>query len=60
VPVLDVDSLLEGGPTILPDPSLGSALILDDDGHQLAPTAAAVLVTVTTVCRPRGSTRLSS
>ena len=29
---------------ILPDPSSGSALILDDDGHQLAPTAAEVLV----------------
>jgi hypothetical protein len=44
VPVLDVDSLLEGGPTILPDTSLGSALILDDDGGQLAPTAAEALV----------------
>ncbi len=44
LPVLDVDSLLEGGATILPDPSLGSALILDDDGHQLAPTAAEMLV----------------
>jgi N,N-dimethylglycine/sarcosine dehydrogenase len=44
VPVLDVDKLLEGGATILPEPSLGSALILDDDGHQLAPTAAEVLV----------------
>jgi hypothetical protein len=44
VPVLDVDDLLEGGPPILPDPSLGSALILDDDGAQLAPTAAEVLI----------------
>jgi hypothetical protein len=44
VPVLDVDMLLEGGASILPDPSLGSALILDDDGHQLAPTAAEMLV----------------
>ena len=44
VPVLDVDALLEGGATILPDPSLGSALILDDDGAQLAPTAAETLV----------------
>ena len=37
-------ALLEGGATILPDPSLGSALILDDDGEQLAPTAAEMLV----------------
>ena len=44
VPVLDVDALLEGGATILPDPALGSALILDDDGQQLAPTAAEMLV----------------
>jgi 2,4-dienoyl-CoA reductase-like NADH-dependent reductase (Old Yellow Enzyme family) len=44
VPVLDVDKLLEGGATILPDASLGSALILDDDGAQLAPTAAEMLV----------------
>jgi 2,4-dienoyl-CoA reductase-like NADH-dependent reductase (Old Yellow Enzyme family) len=44
VPVLDVDELLEGGPDVLPDPSSGSALILDDDGHQLAPTAAEILV----------------
>jgi 2,4-dienoyl-CoA reductase-like NADH-dependent reductase (Old Yellow Enzyme family) len=44
VPVLDVDKLLEGGATILPDPSLGSSLILDDDGGQLAPTAAEMLV----------------
>ena len=40
VPVLDVDELLEGGIDALPDPSTGSALILDDDGGQLAPTAA--------------------
>jgi dimethylglycine catabolism A len=44
VPVIDVDKLLEGGAAILPEPSLGSALILDDDGHQLAPTAAEMLV----------------
>jgi 2,4-dienoyl-CoA reductase-like NADH-dependent reductase (Old Yellow Enzyme family) len=44
LPVLDVDELLEGDATILPDPSTGSALILDDDGHQLAPTAAEMLV----------------
>jgi 2,4-dienoyl-CoA reductase-like NADH-dependent reductase (Old Yellow Enzyme family) len=44
VPVLDVDELLEGGVDRLPDPSTGSALILDDDGHQQAPTAAEVLV----------------
>jgi thiazole synthase ThiGH ThiG subunit len=42
--VLDVDELLEGSNGILPDPSSGSALVLDDDGHQLAPTAAEVLV----------------
>jgi hypothetical protein len=42
VPVLDVDELLEGVP--LPDPSTGTALVLDDDGHQLAPTAAEVLI----------------
>jgi hypothetical protein len=40
--VLDVDELLER--PALPDPEAGSALILDDDGHQLAPTAAEVLV----------------
>jgi 2,4-dienoyl-CoA reductase-like NADH-dependent reductase (Old Yellow Enzyme family) len=44
VPVLDVDELLEGGPGALPDPAAGRALILDDDGHQLAPTAAEALV----------------
>jgi hypothetical protein len=44
LPVLDVDELLEGGVDGLPDPSTGKALILDDDGHQLAPTAAEVLV----------------
>ncbi len=44
VPVLDVDELLEGGVHGLPDPSTGKALILDHDGHQLAPTAAEVLV----------------
>ncbi len=42
VPVLDVDELLEGAD--LPDPTSGSALILDDDGQQLAPTAAEVLI----------------
>jgi 2,4-dienoyl-CoA reductase-like NADH-dependent reductase (Old Yellow Enzyme family) len=42
IPVLDVDELLEGSPH--PEPSTGSALILDDDGHQLAPTAAEALV----------------
>jgi hypothetical protein len=42
VPVLDVDELLEGSE--VPDPASGSALILDDDGHQLAPTAAETLV----------------
>ena len=44
VPVLDVDELLEGGVSVLPDPAKGSALILDDDGHQLAPTAAEMFV----------------
>jgi NADPH-dependent 2,4-dienoyl-CoA reductase/sulfur reductase-like enzyme len=44
LPVLDVDELLEGGVDGFPDPSTGKALILDDDGHQLAPTAAEVLV----------------
>ena len=44
MPVLDVDELLEGGVSVLPDPAKGSALILDDDGHQLAPTAAEMLV----------------
>jgi hypothetical protein len=44
VPVLDVDELLEHGRDILPDPSSGAALILDDDGHQLAPTASEMLV----------------
>lgn len=44
VPVLDVDELLEGGSATLPAPSSGAALILDDDGHQLAPTAAEMLV----------------
>ena len=42
IPVLDVDELLDS--PALPDPERGSALILDDDGHQLAPTAAEVLV----------------
>ena len=42
MPVLDVDELLDGSPH--PEPSTGSALILDDDGHQLAPTAAEALV----------------
>ena len=44
LPMLDVDELLEGGPDVLPDPSFGSALILDDEGHQLAPTASEMLV----------------
>jgi N,N-dimethylglycine/sarcosine dehydrogenase len=44
LPVVDVDELLEGGVAGLPDPSIGSALILDDDGAQLAPTAAEMLV----------------
>jgi hypothetical protein len=44
LPVLDVDELLEGGRAVLPDPSTGSALILDDDGGQLAPSAAEALV----------------
>jgi NADPH-dependent 2,4-dienoyl-CoA reductase/sulfur reductase-like enzyme len=44
LPVLDVDELLEGGQAVLPDPSDGRALILDDDGGQLAPTAAEVLI----------------
>jgi 2,4-dienoyl-CoA reductase-like NADH-dependent reductase (Old Yellow Enzyme family) len=42
VPVLDVDELLDGAK--LPDPSTGTALILDDGGHQLAPTAAERLI----------------
>jgi rhodanese-related sulfurtransferase len=42
VPVLDVDELLEGAD--LTDPTSGSALILDDDGQQLAPAAAEVLI----------------
>jgi dimethylglycine catabolism A len=44
VPVHDVDELLDGGRALLPAPAAGSALILDDDGGQLAPTAAEVLV----------------
>jgi 2,4-dienoyl-CoA reductase-like NADH-dependent reductase (Old Yellow Enzyme family) len=44
LPVLDVDELLDGAE--LPDPASGSALVLDDDGHQLAPTAAETLVEV--------------
>jgi len=44
VPVVDVDKLLEHGLAVLPDPSSGAALILDDDGHQLAPTASETLV----------------
>jgi hypothetical protein len=44
LPVLDVDELLEGGRDVLPDPSSGAALILDDDGRQLAPTAARSLI----------------
>ena len=43
VPVIDVDALLEGGVAV-PDPAAGSALILDDEGHQLAPTAAEKLI----------------
>ena len=43
VPVIDVDVLLEGGVAV-PDPAAGSALILDDEGHQLAPTAAEKLI----------------
>jgi hypothetical protein len=42
VAVLDVDDLLDAA--ALPDPEGGSALIIDDDGHQLAPTAAEKLV----------------
>lgn len=42
IPVLDVDELLDS--PALPDRETGSALVLDDDGHQLAPTAAEVLV----------------
>jgi len=42
--VLDVDELLDHGLDVLPDPSSGTALILDDDGHQLAPTASEMLV----------------
>ena len=44
VPALDVDELLEHGLAVLPDPTSGAALILDDDGHQLAPTASEMLV----------------
>ena len=44
MPVLDVDELLDHGRTVLPDPSSGIALILDDDGHQLAPTASEALI----------------
>ncbi|MEP6639537.1 MAG: NAD(P)-binding protein [Chloroflexota bacterium] len=44
VPVLDVDELLDDGLAVLPDPSSGSALILDDDGRHLAPTASEMLV----------------
>jgi N,N-dimethylglycine/sarcosine dehydrogenase len=44
LPVFDVDELLEGGRDVLPDPSSGNAIILDDEGHQLAPTAAEALV----------------
>jgi dimethylglycine catabolism A len=44
LPVLDVDELLEGGRDVLPDPSSGSALILDDDGGHVAPTAAEALI----------------
>ena len=40
--VLDVDELLDGA--AIPDPASGTALILDDDGAQLAPTAAEALV----------------
>ena len=43
VPVIDVDALLEGSVAV-PDPAAGSALILDDEGHQLAPTAAEKLI----------------
>jgi hypothetical protein len=43
IPVIDVDELLEGG-VELPKPAPGSALILDDEGHQLAPTAAEKLI----------------
>jgi hypothetical protein len=42
VQVLDVDDLLDAA--ALPDPTDGTALVLDDDGHQLAPTAAEKLV----------------
>jgi 2,4-dienoyl-CoA reductase-like NADH-dependent reductase (Old Yellow Enzyme family) len=42
--VLDVDELLEGSVGGLPDPQTGKALILDDDGHQLAPAAAEALI----------------
>ncbi|HET9613192.1 MAG TPA: NAD(P)-binding protein [Candidatus Limnocylindrales bacterium] len=44
LPVLDVDEVLEGGLAVLPGPSTGRALILDDDGGQLAPSAAEALV----------------
>ncbi len=37
-------SCSRAGSSVLPDPAKGSALILDDDGHQLAPTAAEMLV----------------
>ena len=43
LPVFDVDELIEHGSAGLPDPSSGAALILDDDGRQLAPTAAEAL-----------------
>ena len=43
IPVVDVDELLEGD-VELPKPAPGSALILDDEGHQLAPTAAEKLI----------------
>jgi 2,4-dienoyl-CoA reductase-like NADH-dependent reductase (Old Yellow Enzyme family) len=43
VPVIDVDALLEGA-VEFSSPGEGSALILDDEGHQLAPTAADSLI----------------
>ncbi|MFL5650474.1 MAG: FAD-dependent oxidoreductase [Chloroflexota bacterium] len=43
VPVIDADNLLLGLVDV-PGPAAGSALILDDDGHQLAPTAAEKLI----------------
>ncbi|HSL75323.1 MAG TPA: FAD-dependent oxidoreductase, partial [Candidatus Limnocylindrales bacterium] len=42
VAIMDVDDLLDAA--ALPDPADGTALILDDDGHQLAPSAAEKLV----------------